>query len=137
MSTELLLRSVEDASVENKRKIGLAIIEAIGISLSDIPENLGSKPGLNETDWKFRGDQLLIQNYLENNDLNTANEDSSAENILSKHGITRDNFKDFFNDSVTASNLIAAYEVTHPHSSKKMMVKSSTIIVTQRRIPLS
>jgi len=119
MTTELLSRNVENTNVEKKRKIGLAIVETIGISLSDIPENLGLNPGLNEIDWHFRQNQLAIQNYLENNGLNTATEDSSALKILSKHGITRDNFKDFFNDSVAASNLTAAYEATHPQVEEK------------------
>ena len=113
MTTELLSRNVENTNVEKKRKMGLAIVETLGVSLSDIPENLGLNPGLNEIDWNFRKNQLAIQNYLENNELNTDTEDNSALSILSKHGITRNNFKDFFNDSVTASNLTAAYEATH------------------------
>lgn len=113
MTRELLSQDVEHTDVEKKRKMGLTIVKNLGISLSDVPENLGLNPGLNEIDWLFRKNQLAIQNYLENNELNTDTEDVSALSILSKHGITRDNFKDFFNDSVTASNLTAAYEATH------------------------
>ena len=119
MTRELLSQDVEHTDVEKKRKMGLTIVKNLGISLSDIPENLGLNPGLNEIDWLFRKNQLAIQNYLENNELNTDTEDISALSILSKHGITRDNFKDFFNDSVTASNLTAAYEATHAQVEEK------------------
>lgn len=119
MSRELLSRSVESTNVDEKRKIGMAIIETIGISLSDLPENLGLNPGLKEKDWDFRKNQLAIQNYLERNGLNTNTQNNSAQTILSRHGITPDNFKDFFNDSVSASNLTAAYEATHPQVTAK------------------
>ena len=83
-----------------------------GVAEIHLLENLGSNAGNDAQSWKYITNRLAVHNYLSNNNLNTDDENSLAVNLLQKHGITRANYIEFFDNPLSASQLISAYEVT-------------------------
>ena len=120
MSTELLTRNIterDDTEHLPIREPAALVIRELGRrgwngakSLSTLGENAGSK----EEDWQYQLMRVPIKNYLENNGLNSPEEDVKAKSILNKHGVTPANTSLYFDSPFEASQMIAAYEVTRP-----------------------
>ena len=75
-------------------------------------ESLSSNAGSSEQSWEYVKNRLAVYNYLYSNGLNTSEEDSIAIQLIDKHGVTRDNYLEFFDNPLMASQLISAYEAT-------------------------